>query len=92
MATITEETLDITKARDCLSKMPDRLRDEQVVYVTRRGVPVFACVDIDYLESIIETLEIQSHPEFKKWWLKFNRNEAEKQPLHDHDEIMKQFG
>lgn len=57
--------LTITKARQALLDLPERLAKEpdKAVSITRRGRPVLALLPWELYESIIETLEVLSDPE-----------------------------
>lgn len=51
--------LPITKARDALTSLPERLaREPGAVAVTRRGEPVLAILPWELYETLEETLEI----------------------------------
>lgn len=56
-------TLDISEARREFTKLDKRLRDENVIWITRRNKKVFAVVDTEMLQTIIETIDILSDPE-----------------------------
>lgn len=52
-------SLTITKARDALTSLPERLaREPGAVTVTRRGEPVLAILPWELYETLEETLEI----------------------------------
>ena len=55
--------LDISEARAQFSSLDKRLKDEHVIQILRHNKPAFAVIDIDYLESVLETLEILSDPD-----------------------------
>lgn len=51
--------LTITKARDVLTTLPERLaREPEAVTVTRRGEPVLAILPWELYETLEETLEV----------------------------------
>jgi antitoxin YefM len=56
-------TLEISEARVHLNTMDERLRAERVIYVTRHRRPVFALVDAEYFEVVLDTLDILADPE-----------------------------
>ena len=56
-------TLDITEARNQFNRLDQRVRADHVIQVTRHNKPVFAVVDIEFLQTILETIEIMSDPE-----------------------------
>ena len=57
--------LTITKARQALLELPERLAKatEKTVSITRHGRPVLAVLPWALYESIIETLEVLGDPE-----------------------------
>jgi len=57
--------LTITKARQALLELPERLAKttEKTVSITRRGRPVLAVLPWELYESIIETLDVLGDPE-----------------------------
>lgn len=57
--------LSITKVRDDLTRLPERLeKKSKTVAVTRRGKPVLAILRWDLYEALIETLDVMGDPEF----------------------------
>ena len=61
------KNLSITKARDELTSLPERLAEEPgAVAITRRGEPVLALMPWELYESIIETLEVLGDPDLMK--------------------------
>lgn len=87
---MTAGTLDITEARKQFNHFDDLLRDEHIIKITKHGKDAFAVVDIDYLETIIETLDILSDPEATKA-LKRGLEDIENGRLHDHDDVKKEL-
>ena len=57
--------LTITKAREALLDLPERLAkaSDKTVSITRHGRPVLAVLPWELYESIIETLEVLGDPE-----------------------------
>ena len=57
--------LTITKAREALLDLPERLAkaSDKTVSITRHGRPVLAVLPWELYESIIETLEVLGNPE-----------------------------
>jgi antitoxin YefM len=57
--------LTITKCRDALLELPERLKrsHEMAVEVTRHGQPVLAVLPWEFYESLIETLDVLSDPQ-----------------------------
>lgn len=56
----TAISLDITDARKQFNSLDKRLKDAPVLYVTRHGNQAFAVIDIDYLKTLMETIEVLS--------------------------------
>lgn len=56
-------TMDISEARQNWSSLPETVRDARVIRVRKHGKDAFAVVDIEYLEAVMETIEIMSDPE-----------------------------
>ena len=61
MATTTA-TIDISVARNEFHRLDQRLAESQVLYVTRHHQPAFAVISPEYLEGLLETLDILSEP------------------------------
>lgn len=62
-----EQSLPIIEARKMLTSLPEKFEkceDGLAVKVTRRGKPVLAVLSWEFYESVIETLEILSDPQF----------------------------
>jgi len=57
--------LTITKAREALLDLPERLAkaSDKTVSITRHGRPVLAVLPWELYESIIDTLEVLGDPE-----------------------------
>lgn len=85
------ETLDITEARNQFNKLDERLRDEQVIRITRHNKPVFAVVDIEYLKVLLETIEIMSDPTSFEHFQKGLKDMKEGR-VHDHDDVKRRLG
>lgn len=60
---MTSESLDISQARDQLDSLDQMLREQPVIKVTRGNQEAFAVVDLDYLDTVLETIEILSDPD-----------------------------
>lgn len=57
-------SMSITRAREELTKLPERLMDSpEAITVTRRGAPVLAVLPWELYESLLETLEIMADDE-----------------------------
>lgn len=84
-------TLDISEARKHLNSLDERLKDERVIVVTRHGKKAFAAVDLEYLETVLETLEILSDPEAMEM-LQKSIADVQAGRVHSHDEIERELG
>lgn len=51
-------TLDITEARNQLASLANRLKEDQIIWITRHGKKAFAVVSPELMEATLETLEI----------------------------------
>ncbi len=56
-------TLEITEARRQLNGLDQRLKDERVIVVTKHNKNAFAVVDLQYLASILEMVNMLCDPE-----------------------------
>jgi len=84
-------TLDITEARAQLNRLDERLADERVIYVTRHNKQVFAVVDIEFLQIVLETIEIMSNPESLKLFQE-SLEDIKHGRVHDHDDVKRELG
>ena len=57
------ETIDISEARKNIAGLNELLEDEPVIWVTKRNKKVFAVVDKEWLEGVIETMEVMADTE-----------------------------
>ena len=83
---MTSTTLDISEARKQLTRMDERLRENKVIWITRHNKRVFAVVDVDLLETALETIEILSDPEALKM-LQQSLEDIKAGRLHDHADV-----
>lgn len=60
------ETLDISEARKRFNTLDRQLQDDPVIVITRHNKKAFAVINIDYLETLMETMEVLSDPEAVK--------------------------
>ena len=88
---MTATTLDISDARKELSHLADRLRDERVIRVTRHGKDAFAVVDLEYLEAVMETVEILSDPDAFRLFQQ-SIDDINNGRVIDHEELREEFG
>lgn len=87
---MSTNTLDITEARNQFTKLDAKLRDEQVIQITRHNKPVFAVVDIAFLETVLETIEIMSDPESYQLFLD-SLKDIEEGRVHDHEDVKREL-
>jgi len=84
-------TLDITEARTQLNRLDERLRDDRVIYVTRHNKKVFAVIDIEYLQTMLETIEIVSDPDSLKLFQQ-SLEDIRNGRVTDHEDLKKELG
>lgn len=60
---MAKPTLEISEARKQLTSLDERLKQDQVIYITRHNKDAFAMVDLNYLSAITETLRLLKNPE-----------------------------
>ena len=84
--------LDISVARSKLNSIDKTMREsgQHVIRVTRHGKPAFAIIDIDYLESLLETMEILSDPEAMKM-LEQSLRDIEAGRVYDWEDVKADF-
>ena len=85
------DTLDITTARDKFNTLDSELRQKPVIYITRHGKEAFAVVDIEYLETMIETMEVLGDPEATRL-LEDSVRAIEAGELIDQEDVEKELG
>ncbi len=88
---MTQTTLDISEARTQISSLEQRLRDEQVIKITKHGKDAFAVVNLDYLEAVLETIEIMSDPESFKMFQQ-SLDDLRNGRTIDHEDLRNEFG
>ena len=84
--------LTITKAREALLDLPERLAkaSDKTVSITRHGRPVLAVLPWALYESIIETLEVLGDPEATAA-LRSSLEDIRKGRLVGHDVALKRI-
>lgn len=87
---MTTGTLDITEARRQFNKLGERLLDEHVIYITRHNKRAFAVVDIEFLSSVLETIEILSDPESHRMFIE-SLEDIKMGRLHDHEDVKREL-
>jgi prevent-host-death family protein len=86
----TAPTLDISEARNQIAHLSARLRDEHVIWITKHNKKVFAAVDADMMEALIETIEILRDPEALRM-LQASFEDIRMGNLHDHEDVKKEL-
>ncbi len=84
-------TLDISEARKQFSSLDQRLNEEPVVYITKHNRKVFAVVNLEYLSTVLETMEILSDPHALRM-LEDSLEDIRQGRLHDHDDVEEELG
>jgi len=87
---MTTTTLDISEARRQFTKLDRRLREDQVIWVTRRNKRAFAVVDTELLETVLETIEILSDPEASQM-LQQSLQDIQAGRVHDHEAVKREL-
>lgn len=83
--------LDISEARKQLNSIDKRLRDERVIYVTRHNREAFALVDLEYLSTVMETIEILNDKEALRM-LQESIEDIRAGRVFDHRDVEKELG
>jgi PHD/YefM family antitoxin component YafN of YafNO toxin-antitoxin module len=87
---MTTTTLDISEARKQFTTLDKRLREDQVIWVTRRNKRAFAVVDTDLLQTVLETIEILSDPDALAM-LQQSMQDIKAGRLHDHEDVKREL-
>lgn len=83
-------TMEITEARSQFGKLQKRVQDERVIYVTKHGKEAFAVVDVEYLQIILETIEIVSDPESYRMFTE-SIEDIKNGRVIDHDDLKREL-
>ncbi len=83
------ETLDISEARKRFNTIDRDLKERPVIYITRHNREAFAIIDIDYLESVMETMEVLGDPEAMQM-LNESLRDIERGELIDQEDVDKE--
>ena len=54
--------LDISEARKRFNNLDRDLEERPVIYITRHNTQAFAVVNLEFIETIIETLDVMADP------------------------------
>lgn len=82
--------MEITEARNQFGQLQQRVRQEQIIYVTKRGKDAFAVVDVDYLQAVLETIEIMTDPESRKAFMD-SLEDIRSGRVIDHEDVKKEL-
>lgn len=85
------QTLDITEARSRINTIDSDLAERPVIVVTRHNKEAFAFVDIEYLETILETVEMLSDPETVQM-LQDSIEAIQEGRVIDHEDVERELG
>lgn len=85
-----ENTLDISEARRQLGTLDKRLKEDNVIVITRHNKSAFVTVDVDYYETLMETLEILADPEAVSL-LQESLADIKAGRLHDHEDVKREL-
>ncbi len=83
-------TLDISEARKQFSKLDERLKAEQLIWVTRHNKKAFAVVDLELMEAVLETMEILQDPKALRM-LQESLADVQAGRLHDHEDVEREL-
>lgn len=80
------ESLDISQARDQLNRIDERLSESRIIWVTRHKKKAFAFVDTEWLETVLETLEVLEDPDTLRM-LSDSLEDIRHGRVHDHEAV-----
>ena len=84
-------SLDISEARKRFNTIDRDLKERPVIYITRHNREAFAIIDIDYLETVMETIEVLGDPEAMQM-LNESLRAIERGELIDQEDVEKELG
>lgn len=84
-------TLDISEARKQFNSLDKRLVSEHVIYITRHSKEAFAVVNVEYLRTVLETIEIMSDADAFQM-LRESLEDIAAGRLHDHEDVEQELG
>ena len=84
-------SLDISEARKRFNTIDRVLKERPVIYITRHNREAFAIIDIDYLETVMETIEVLGDPEAMQM-LNESLRAIERGELIDQEDVEKELG
>jgi PHD/YefM family antitoxin component YafN of YafNO toxin-antitoxin module len=84
-------TLDISEARKKFNTLDAELEKTPVIIITRHNKDTFAVVNIEYLEAIVDTMDILGDPEAMQM-LQESVRAIEDGHLIDQEDVEEEFG
>ena len=88
---MTSASLDISDARKQFNRLDEILTSgARIIKITRHGKEAFAVIDLDYLQTVIETIEIFHDPEALKM-LVTSLEDIRLGRLHDHEDVKREL-
>lgn len=87
---MTTQTMDISEARGAINSIDEKLRRARLIKVTRHKKDAFFFVDPDYLEALIETVNVLGDPEAMSM-LARSIEDIKAGRLHDHEDVKKEL-
>jgi len=82
--------VDISEARKQFNHVDELLREQPVITVTRHGKEAFALIDLEYLATLLETIEVICDPEAHATLQAGLRDMAEGR-LTDHEDVKREM-
>jgi len=85
-----DSTLAISETRRQLGTLDTRLKEENVIVITRHNKSAFVTVDVEYYETLMETLEILADPEAVSL-LQQSHTDIQAGRLHDQEDVKREL-
>ena len=84
--------LDISEARKQFNSLDEIMRsqDRKVIHIMRHSRPAFAVVDVEYLDALLETLDVLSDPAATAM-LQDSIADLRNNRLHEHEDVKREF-
>ena len=87
---MADSTLDISEARRLFNSLDERLKHDHVIRVTRHGKEAFAVVDLEYLDAVLETLDVLADPEATQM-LQQSLEDIREGRVHEHEDVKREL-
>jgi len=88
---ISTVDLEFSEARRKFNSLDQTLQDHAIIYVRRDNQQAFAIVNIDYLEAVLETVEILADPKALDT-LKRSLDDIKTGRTLDHETVKRELG